>query len=74
MRRLVLAVESMSAGNMVYVLYRADALARAGVFRSVLAPDRLLLTELALQGQFVQVPDVLWYRRFTPEVSTRASG
>lgn len=68
-RRLALAVESMSAGNMVYGLYRADALARAGVFRSVLAPDRLLLTELALQGQFVQVPDVLWYRRFTTEVS-----
>lgn len=67
--RLVLAAEGMSAGNMVYGLYRADALARVGVFRSVLAPDRLLLTELALQGQFVQVPDVLWYRRFSTEVS-----
>jgi glycosyltransferase involved in cell wall biosynthesis len=68
-RRLKLAVEGMSAGNMVYGLYRADALARAGIFRSVLAPDRLLLTELTLQGHFVQVPDVLWYRRFATEVS-----
>ena len=59
-----LAVEGMSAGNMVYGLFRADALAAAGIFRSVLAPDRLLLTELAVRGRFVQVADVLWYRRF----------
>ncbi|HTN24343.1 MAG TPA: glycosyltransferase family 2 protein [Solirubrobacteraceae bacterium] len=67
--RLARAVEGMSAGNMVYGLYRADALARAGVFRSVLAPDRLLLTELAVHGRFVQVPDVLWYRRYAKKVS-----
>jgi glycosyltransferase involved in cell wall biosynthesis len=67
--RLTRAVEGMSAGNMVYGLYRADALARAGVFRGVLAPDRLLLTELAVHGRFVQVPDVLWYRRFAKTVS-----
>ena len=67
--RLSRTVEGMSAGNMVYGLYRADALARAGVFRSVLAPDRLLLTELAVHGRFVQVPDVLWYRRFAKQVS-----
>jgi len=68
-KRLSLAVEGMSAGNMVYGLYRADALAGAGVFRSVLAPDRLLLTELAVRGRFVQVPDALWYRRFARKVS-----
>jgi hypothetical protein len=30
----------------------------------VLVPDRLLLSELALLGEFVQVPRVLWERRF----------
>jgi hypothetical protein len=30
----------------------------------VLVPDRLLLSELALLGEFVQVPQVLWERRF----------
>jgi glycosyltransferase involved in cell wall biosynthesis len=54
----------MLAGSMVYSLFRADALERAGVYRHVLGPDRLLLTELALQGEFRQVPEVLWKRRF----------
>lgn len=68
-RRLELAVEGMSAGNMVYGLARADALAAAGIFRSVLAPDRLLLTELAVRGRFLQVDDILWYRRFAKAVT-----
>ncbi len=54
----------MSAGNMIYGLGRAEAIRRAGVFRRVLVPDRLLLTELAMQGQFTQVPEVLWFRRW----------
>ena len=53
----------MSAGNMVYGLGRVDAIRRAGVFRRVLVPDRLLMMELALEGQFRQVPEVLWFRR-----------
>ena len=34
---------------MVYGLMRVDALARAGIFRRVLRPDRLLMAELTLQ-------------------------
>lgn len=55
--------ESLAAGDMVYGLLRADAVRRAGVFREVLCPDRLLLAELTLQGQIRQVPQVLWFRR-----------
>jgi glycosyltransferase involved in cell wall biosynthesis len=55
--------ESMAAGDMVYGLLRADAVRRAGVFREVLCPDRLLVAELTLQGQIRQVPQVLWFRR-----------
>lgn len=62
--RLRLACAHMRAGDMVYGLFRASVLARAGVFRPVLVPDRLLLAELALYGEFRQVPEVLWYRRF----------
>ena len=51
----------MSAGNMVYGLGRVDAIRRAGVFRRVLVPDRLLLMELSLEGQFRQVPEILWF-------------
>ena len=53
----------MSAGNMVYGLGRVDAIRRAGVYRRVLVPDRLLLMELALAGQFRQAPELLWFRR-----------
>jgi glycosyltransferase involved in cell wall biosynthesis len=53
----------IGAGDMVYGLMRLDALKRAGVFRPVLRPDRLLIAELALHGRFRQVPEVLWFRR-----------
>lgn len=58
--------DSLAAGDMVYGLMRADALRRAGVFREVLCPDRLLIAELTLQGQIRQVPQVLWFRRQFP--------
>jgi hypothetical protein len=53
----------VGAGDMVYGLMRIDALKRAGVFRQVLRPDRLLVAELTLQGRIRQVPELLWYRR-----------
>ena len=55
----------MRAGQMVYGLFRVPALREAGVFRDVLFPDRLLLTEVALRGHLVEVPEVLWYKRKT---------
>lgn len=62
--RLRRAGWNMSAGNMIYGLYRVGPLERAGVFRRVLVPDRLLLSELAVQGCFRQAPEVLWFRRW----------
>jgi glycosyltransferase involved in cell wall biosynthesis len=55
--------EGMGAGDMVYGVMRVPAVRSAGVFRDVLRPDRLLIAELALRGQFRQVHEVLWYRR-----------
>ena len=55
--------EGVGSGDMVYGLMRLDALRRAGIFRRVLRPDRLLITELTLQGRILQVPEVLWFRR-----------
>jgi hypothetical protein len=63
--RVRAAVRGMSAGNMVYGIYRAEALERAGVFRYALLPDRLLLTELSVQGHLLQVDERLFYRRVT---------
>ncbi|HEV8396033.1 MAG TPA: putative sugar O-methyltransferase [Vicinamibacterales bacterium] len=55
--------DGVGSGDMVYGLMRVDALRRAGIFRRVLRPDRLLMTELTLQGRVLQVPEVLWFRR-----------
>jgi glycosyltransferase involved in cell wall biosynthesis len=62
--RLREGIRRMRAGNMVYGLYRVEVLARAGVYRRIVIPDRLLIAELSLYGQFKQVPEVLWFRRW----------
>jgi glycosyltransferase involved in cell wall biosynthesis len=63
--RLWQATLNTAAGNAVYGLFRVSALEKAGVFRRVLLPDRLLMAELSLQGYFEQVPEYLWLRRRT---------
>ncbi len=54
---------SVGAGDMVYGLMRRRALEKAGIFRRVLRPDRLLIAELMLYGGVRQVPEALWFRR-----------
>ena len=71
--RLLRAAWGMRAGDMVYGLFRVGPLRRAGVFRPVLWPDRLLLVELTADGPFHQVPELLWWRRFAPEVRVRSA-
>lgn len=61
--------EHVASGDMVYGLMRADAVRQAGVFRDVMCPDRLLMAELALLGEFHQVPEELWFRRQFDEAS-----
>jgi glycosyltransferase involved in cell wall biosynthesis len=60
--RLRRSLARMVSGDMIYGLFRASAL--DGFYAPVLAPDRLLLSELALKGEFVQVPELLWSRRY----------
>jgi glycosyltransferase involved in cell wall biosynthesis len=63
--RMTAAFRGMVAGDMIYGLFRARVLdSLGGVYREVLVPDRLLLSEVALRGEFVQAPEVLWRRRF----------
>jgi len=62
--RFATAFRQMAAGNAVYGLFRARALEGLEFYRAVVAPDRLLLAELALRGHLAPVPDPLWERRF----------
>ena len=62
--RLRRSLRRMVSGDMIYGLFRTAALPPDRLYRPVLAPDRLALSELSLAGEFVQVPEVLWRRRF----------
>ena len=55
--------DARAFGKMVYGLFRADALRRAGIFRRLMYPDVVLLHELCLQGDFKQVEEKLWFIR-----------
>jgi glycosyltransferase involved in cell wall biosynthesis len=61
--------EHAASGDMVYGLMRVDPVRKAGVFRDVMCPDRLLMAELSLQGEFRQIPQELWFRRQFGEAS-----
>jgi len=63
--RLAGTLRHIRAGDMVYGVYRREPMQRAGIIRSLLLPDRLLLAELSVQGEFVYVPRALRYRRVT---------
>jgi hypothetical protein len=62
--RMRRAFRGMVAGDMIYGLFRVAPLRAVGTYRGVLIPDRLLLSELALHGEFAQAPEVLWSRRY----------
>ena len=68
-RRLRAACRELVAGDAVYGLARVPALRRAGPFRHVLEPDRLLVRSLAVHGHVVEVPETLWYRRIVSPYS-----
>jgi len=61
--RFVSATVGIKSGSAVYGLYRADLLERCGVFYPAIIPERILIEQLAMIGEFRQVDEVLWQRR-----------
>jgi len=49
--------------NMIYGVARREAMVAAGGYQDVIAPDRLVLARLALQGPIVRVAGFLFLRR-----------
>jgi glycosyltransferase involved in cell wall biosynthesis len=70
-RRLRVAATRLTAGSAIYGLFRTRALERAGVFHAVMMPDRQILEELSLLGEFRHVPETLWYREASGAFSYR---
>ena len=59
---------------MVYGLFRADVLAKCGVYSTFAGPDRLLLLEVSLYGSYKQIPRELWFRRYPGRQPNPAGG
>jgi glycosyltransferase involved in cell wall biosynthesis len=56
--------QMVGAGNIAYGLMRSNAFAKTSVYPSWLMPDRLLFMEMSLHGQYKQVDEYLWKRRY----------
>jgi glycosyltransferase involved in cell wall biosynthesis len=59
--------------NAVFGLIRTDVLKKTGLIGSFQASDMILLSELALHGNFHELPDALFQRRDHPQTSIRAN-
>lgn len=54
-----------------YGLIRSEIMAKTDLQLNYTDSDRTLLCELSLYGKFYQVPEVLFYKRIHPEMSTK---
>lgn len=57
----------------IFGLIRAAALEKTKLMRSYYSSDRALLAELSLLGHFIEVPEVLFFRRCHSQQSSRLS-
>jgi glycosyltransferase involved in cell wall biosynthesis len=60
------------AGDDLYGVMRVEVLRRTSPHDSYHHADRMITTEIALQGPFYQVPDWLYFRRDHPDRAERA--
>jgi glycosyltransferase involved in cell wall biosynthesis len=69
--RLLTLLQRIRLNNVMNGVIRRDALTRTRLHEPYHSSDIVMLCELALMGKFVQVPEPLYYRRMTPEASTK---
>lgn len=69
--RLRYAIRASSWVNAIFGLIRSEALAKTRLFPTYPGGDYTVLAELALQGKFVEVPELLFQRRLHPEASSQ---
>jgi hypothetical protein len=66
-------VEKLGLCNAAYGLIRSQILASTPVHGNYVASDIPLLAELALHGEFYEIPEYLFYRRIHPKASAQAN-
>ncbi|MHC4337046.1 MAG: glycosyltransferase family 2 protein [Planctomycetota bacterium] len=71
-KRLRDLFSNLALSNPVFGVIRANTLRKTNLLGNYVASDITLLAELALRGNFYEVPDRLFFRRDHPEKSNRA--
>jgi glycosyltransferase involved in cell wall biosynthesis len=71
-QRLVHLIRRLGYANAIYGLVRPEALSKTRLVGSYPSADIVLLGELALLGEFFEVPEPLFLRRIHEQMSTRA--
>jgi glycosyltransferase involved in cell wall biosynthesis len=66
-------IERVGLCNAHYGMIRSSALRQTRLLRSYPGSDVVMLGELTLYGQFFEIPEYLFYRRFHPEASSSVS-
>ena len=66
-----LAYRGQGYGDMIYGLFRANALRKTSIYRALLLPDTVTIWEIALYGGIHQVQRDLWSRRFDEPFSVQ---
>lgn len=65
--RFWLALERTRLVNVIQGVMRTDSLRRTGLLGPYIGSDVVLVAELALHGQFYELPQILFYRRLHPK-------
>lgn len=68
--RFINSIERMGLNNAMCGVIRSDVLRKTLLYESYLSADVIMMAELSLYGKFLQIPDVLFYRRMRPETAT----
>lgn len=71
--RLDVFFQRISFINPLYGVIRTDVLRRTHLERSFLKSDQVLIAELLMHGRFVEVPEILFYRRLHDGRSMQAN-
>lgn len=72
-RRLAHVLKVVGTAGAVFGLIKADALRKSRLIDTFIGSDLVLVAELAMLGEIVEVPQLLFRRRIHPGISTKAS-
>jgi hypothetical protein len=72
-QRLAVVLRRLSVMSAQFGVVRSTTLRRTRLMDTFVASDYVLLAELAMLGQFLEIPEPLFLRRLHPMISTRAN-